>query len=324
MQSAGNHAEALNVFAELIRDFPDSTRARDAKLLWATSAIAAGKAVEVPGFLAAMSEADDADALLLTAKAFEAQGSQSEAIKYYRRTYFRAAGSNAAREAEAKLTGLGQPLNPQTADEQQVRADKFFAAKNYGEAANAYAALAAGFPASMTPQINIRRLTALANTGRMADAQMAFGFLPTTAKEREEGYRQMVIGYAKAKMWPQARSTADEMRQRYPTGTLVAKTFIDAGLAARDAKNRTDEGYFLNTAVAALSKRHRGRPGPIRIRLVSAREQQFCVVVADVHRASCTLRRQGHDKSRQGRILGGPRLRTRRQDPPRHARFTTA
>ena len=26
LQSAGNHAEALNVFAELIRDFPDSTR----------------------------------------------------------------------------------------------------------------------------------------------------------------------------------------------------------------------------------------------------------------------------------------------------------
>ena len=75
--------------------------------------------------------------------------------------------------------------------------------------------------------------------------------LPAGAKEREEGYRQLVLGYAKAKMWPQARSTADEMRQKFPTGTLVAKTLIDAGLAARDAKNRTDEGYFLNTAVAA-------------------------------------------------------------------------
>ena len=53
-------------------------------------------------------------------------------------------------------------------------------------------------------------------------------------------------------MWPQVRSTADEMRQKFPNGTLVAKTFIDAGLAARDAKNKTDEGYFLNTAVAAF------------------------------------------------------------------------
>ena len=42
------------------------------------------------------------------------------------------------------------------------------------------------------------------------------------------------------------------MRQKFPNGSLVAKTFVDAGLAARDAKNRTDEGYFLNTAVAAF------------------------------------------------------------------------
>ena len=158
----------------------------------------------------------------------------------------------AAREAEAKLTGLAQPLIPQTADEQQMRADRFFAAKNYGEAANSYSTLASAFPASMTPSVNIRRLTSLANAGKMADAQTAFNSLPAGAKEREEGYRQMVLGYAKAKMWPQARSTADEMRQRFPTGTLVAKTFIDAGLARSDAKNRTDEGYFLNTAVAAF------------------------------------------------------------------------
>jgi soluble lytic murein transglycosylase len=41
------------------------------------------------------------------------------------------------------------------------------------------------------------------------------------------------------------------MRQKFPNGVLVPKTLIDAGLAAREAKNRTDEGYFLKTAVAA-------------------------------------------------------------------------
>ena len=85
----------------------------------------------------------------------------------------------------------------------------------------------------------------------MPDAHNVFNSLSASAKEREEAYRQLVLGYAKAKMWPQARSTADEMRRNFPSGTLVAKTLIDAGLAARDAKNRTDEGYFLNTAVAA-------------------------------------------------------------------------
>ena len=200
LQAAGNHAEALNVFAELIRDFPDSIRARDAKLLWATSAIQAGKAVEVPPLLIDLSEKNDADALLSTAKAYETQGSQAEAIRYYRRTYFFAAGSAAANEAGAKLTSLGQPLTPQTADEQLARADKLLAAKNYGDSVAAYLLLASNFPNSLTPQTRLRRLTATANAGRMLEALDAFNSLPTSAIEREEGYRQLVLGYTKAKL----------------------------------------------------------------------------------------------------------------------------
>lgn len=252
LQGAANHAEALKVLEELLRDYPDSVRVRDAKLLWATSAIAAGRAVEVPPFLIQLTTKNDADALLLTAKAYEAQNSQAEATNYYRRTYFYAAGSTAAKEAESKLTTLAQPLTFQNGDEQLARADQLAAARNFAEAANAYNTLATVFPATLTPQIQVRRITALANsTGKMADAQSVFNSLPTSAKEREEAYRQIVLGYARAKMWPQARVTVDAMRAAFPKGSLVARTLIDAGLAARDAKNRTDEGYFLNTAVAA-------------------------------------------------------------------------
>lgn len=252
LQSAGSHVEAMNVLSALLRDYPDSIRLRDARLLWAASAIQAGHATDVPGFLIELSEKNDADALLLTAKAYEAQNSQPEAIKYYRRTYFFAAGSAPAKEAEAKLTALGQPLVPQSADEQLAKADKLLANKSYSDAGSAYNDLAANFPSSVTMDVQLRRITALANAARMADAQNAFNALPLSGKQREEGFRQMVLGYAKARMWPQARTTADDMRRTYPAGSLVAKTFIDAGLAARDAKNRTDEGYFLNTAVAAF------------------------------------------------------------------------
>ena len=252
LQLAGDHGPAMEVLAKMLRDFPESIRVRDAKLMWSTSSIAAGRAVDVSPFLIQMSEKNDADALLLTAKAFEAQGSQADAIAYYRRTYFFAAGSAAAKEAEAKLTSLGQPLTPQTADEQLARADKLFAAKNYNDAAAAYILLASSFPDSLTPKTRLKRLTALANSGKMPDAQSAFASLPESANEREEGYRQLVLGYAKAKLWAQARAAADEMRAKFPNGKLVAKTFIDAGLAARDAKNRVDEGYFLNTAVSSF------------------------------------------------------------------------
>ncbi|MBK8466133.1 MAG: transglycosylase SLT domain-containing protein [Chloracidobacterium sp.] len=252
LQKAGNHADAAKAFETLIRNFPDFIRVRDAKLAWATSAISASRAIDIPPFLIDLTEKNDADALLLTAKAFEAQGLQADAIKYYRRTYFFAAGSTAAKEAETKLTSLAQPLTPQTSDEQLARAEKLFNAKSFADAASAYSDLAANFPAAATPQTRLKRLTALANSGKMPDALTALNSLPESSKEREEAHRQLVLGYAKAKMWPQARSTADEMKQRFPYGTLVAKTFIDAGFAARDAKNRTDEAYFLNRAVAAF------------------------------------------------------------------------
>ena len=251
LQGAGNHREALNVFGEIVKDHGDSIRTRDAKLLWSTSAIAAGRAVEVPPYLIELSENKDADAMLLTAKAYETQGSQTEAIRYYRKTYFYSAGSAAAKEAEVKLTALAQPMTPQNSEEQIGRAERLFNTKNFADALAAYSVLATNFPGSVTPLIQIRRLTAMANTGKMIDAQGVFNSLPSSGKEREEGYRQLILGYAKAKMWPQARTTADEMRAKFPSGTLVAKTLIDAGLAARDAKNRADEGYFFNTAVAA-------------------------------------------------------------------------
>ncbi len=251
LQSAGNHGEAMGVLGKLINDFPESIRVRDAKLLWSASAIQAGRAVDVPGFLVQMSENYDADALLLTAKAYEAQGSQADALAYFRRTYFFAAGSAAAKEAEVKLSSLGQPLTPQTADEQMARADKLLQAKNYAEATAAYLLLASNFPDSLTPQTRLRRLTALANSGKMPDAVAALNSLPESAKEREEGYRQLVLGYAKAKMWPQSRTTMDEMLQKHPASPLVTKTLMDAGTAARDAKNRTDSAYFFNTALTA-------------------------------------------------------------------------
>lgn len=252
LQGAGNHADALKVLDELLRGHPESVRTRDAKLLWATSAIAAGRAVEVPPFLIELTERQDADALLLTAKAYEAQNSQTEAIKYFRRTYFYAAGTNAAKEAETKLTSLGQSLLPNSEVEILARADRFLAQKNYVAAAATFDQMIPPATTWMSLDWQLKRITAFANAvGKMAEAQNVFNSLPTSAKEREEGYRQLVLGYAKARMWPQARSTMDAMRSSFPNGALVPRTLIDAGLAARDAKNRTDEGYFLNTAVTA-------------------------------------------------------------------------
>jgi predicted negative regulator of RcsB-dependent stress response len=43
LQQAGNHSDAMAVFAKLTADFPDSIYADAARLKWATSAIAGGQ-----------------------------------------------------------------------------------------------------------------------------------------------------------------------------------------------------------------------------------------------------------------------------------------
>ncbi len=251
LQSAGKHAEAMAVFSQIIKDFPTSLRAREAKLLWASSAMQSGQTGQVPAFLQDLNNKNQADALLLTAKSYETGGNQTDAIKFYRKVYFYGAGTNEAKEAETKLTFLNQPLTPQTAEEITIRADKLYAANKFAEAVAAYNALISSFPNAVTPEIQLKRLITFSNVKNMTEAQNAFNALPVSTKEKEEAYYNLAVGYAKNKLWANARSVAEEMRQKFPSGKLTPMAWIDAGMAARDAKNKTDESYFLQTAVSA-------------------------------------------------------------------------
>jgi soluble lytic murein transglycosylase len=252
LQSAGKHAEAMTVFAQMVKDFPTSLRASEARILWANSALQSGQAAQIPAFLQDLSNKNQADALLLTAQAYEASSNQADAIKFYRKVYFYGAGTGEAKEAEAKLTSLSQPLTPQTPEEATVRADKLFAAKNYAEAGAAYSSLVSGFPNAVTTEINLRRLVTFSNLKNMTEAQNAFNAIPLSAKEKEEAYYNLVLRLAKNRLWENARTAVEEMRQKFPDGKLTPKALIDAGMAAREAKNKSEENYFLQTAVSAF------------------------------------------------------------------------
>ncbi|MFN6965019.1 MAG: transglycosylase SLT domain-containing protein [Pyrinomonadaceae bacterium] len=251
LQQAGDHAEAMRVFERLTREYPDSVRVDDARLRWADSAIAAGQAMTVPALLGSLVEERNAAALVRMARAYESLGDQAKAVQSFRQAYFFGAGSDAAKEAEARLTALAQPLTPQNADEAIERADDLFAAKNFAEAEKAYAAAAASFTAAATPAVSLKRLKALASLKRAADAQTVFNAIPPSAKEKEEAYYQLALAYARARLWPQAKQTIDEMRQRFANGRFTPKAMIDVGLEARAAKNRVDEGNLLKAAVTA-------------------------------------------------------------------------
>ena len=249
LQEAGNHAEAMNVFSRLIADFPDSLYVTDSTLKRAASAIAAGQAAMVASTLNELNEAKNADANLLTAKSYEAQGNQADAVRYYRRVYFFGAGSDAAREAEAKLIALSQPLMPQSADEAVERADRLLAARNFTAAEKAYADVSVGYPSALTTSVRLRQVTTFSNLKKAAEAQSAFNTIPASAAEKEQAYYQLVMANARARQWPQARTVAEEMRQKYPSGKWTPKAWIDAGMSARDAKNKLEEQSLLRAAV---------------------------------------------------------------------------
>ena len=252
LRQAGNHAEAMGVFSKLVSEFPTSLHVADAKLLWAESALQSGKAADVPGFLKELTDRNSAPALVAVAKAFEAQGKQTEATAHYRRAYFFSAGSDAAKEAEAKLTASGQDLAPVNADEAKTKGDKLFAAKSYAAADKAYDDLLQSFPAAASPALHLKRIVTLANLKKMPEARSAFNAIPSAAAEKEEAYYELAVGYAGGRLWSDARAVLDEMRQKFPAGKLTPKAFVDVGYEARDAKNRSEENYFLQTALTVF------------------------------------------------------------------------
>jgi soluble lytic murein transglycosylase len=249
------------VFQELIENYPESIRVRDARIGWATDDLA-NTNPRTAEILADLLKQKDPEAFIVMGRGAEGRGEKENAVRYYRAAYFGArSGANdpkthlvvdPASEAATKLKFFGDDVQPREAEEFIQQAEKYLSAKNYAAAAASFSDLAARFPTSVTAAIQLRRVTALANAGRMPDAQAVFSSFPESLKEREEGFRQLVLGYAKAKLWAQARSAADEMRQKFPAGRLTPATFVDAGYAARDAKNKGEETYFLTTALTVF------------------------------------------------------------------------
>lgn len=250
LQNSGDHNGAKAVFTRLVNEHPDSVHVEDSKLFWASSATQTGEALKVPGMLSEMIETHNASALLAVAKAYESLGDQPNAVSFYRRTYFYGAGNAAAKEAETKLTTLSQPLTPSNAEEITARVDKLYVAKNWAEADKAVATMATTFPAALTPEMQLKRLVISANSRKMGDAMAAFMAIPASSPLKEQASYELVTGYATNKMWPDTRRSAEEMRSEFPNGKLTPKAWIDAGYAARDAKNKGEEKFFLGAALA--------------------------------------------------------------------------
>jgi soluble lytic murein transglycosylase len=251
LEKVGRRAESRAALEELVRDYPDSLRARDAVVRAAQLLAQDGQMSGVPAVVKKLADADDADALLLTAQAFEQGGEQLKSLAAYRRLYFYAPVSS---EKDAEAANAFARLNSTTAaaspDEANARAERLFKAKRYADSSAAYADAFGRFPETRTPQAQLRRGVAAFNARRVPETIESLGAVPVSAGEtRAEALSYLAQTYARAKQWPQARATIDEMRRAYPKSQFTMSALVAAGQAAKDAKNNADALFFYRQAV---------------------------------------------------------------------------
>ena len=252
LAQAGKHQEAMKVFARLVEKYPGSIRTRDARLQWAATASAAGEGLRVAPALADLLAENDAAALFAAARAYESLNDATNAAEFYRRAYFYGAGTASAADAEARLKQLGFAIAPKNAEEIAARARSLADSGDLANADAAFSLLATQFPQSMTPELKLKRLSVLAALKKLSDAEVVFASIPEKAYEKEEAFYQLIRGYAAAKSFPEARRVAANMLKAFPRGRLTPKAFVEAGMAARDAKSKSDEQYFLQKALASF------------------------------------------------------------------------
>ena len=254
LATAGRRTEARAAYEQLARDYPQSLRAREAVLRNAELALQENAAAAVPLLVKSLADADDAGALLLTAKAYEQTGDTTRALAAYRRLYFFAPATPEAAEAASALTRIGSTPAPASAAEATARAGKLYEAKRYSEAASAYADAFSRFPATADTAAQLRRGIAAFNagTGRLPEAVAALSATPASAGEsRAEALFYLVQAQAKLRQWEAARTTHAEMRRAFPEHTYTKRALTSAGQIAKDAKNTFEAANFFRAAVAA-------------------------------------------------------------------------
>ena len=250
LELAGKTQEARAVYQQLMQAYPSSLRAREAALRAADLMTKSGDTAAVPLLLKGLAEANDAAALLATAKAYEQTSDPNRALASYRRLYFFAPDSAESAEAATAITKLGSTLSPATVEEAITRADRLYTTKKFNDALAAYIDAFAKFPATATTESQLRRGIAAYSVRKTTDAVAALSTIPTSAGEtRAEALFYLAQTYARAKQWEPARATAEELRRTFPTSNFTPKAFVAVGQIAQDAKNQADASYFLHAAV---------------------------------------------------------------------------
>jgi soluble lytic murein transglycosylase len=253
LDQGGRTVQARADYERIAQEYPRSLRAREALLLDATILQTTGQAGAVPGILKKLDEANDGAALLKTARSYDSTGNSGKALAAYRQLYFFAPTSSEASDAAQGIVRLGSQSSPGSAEEALARANGLFKARRFSEAAIAYADAVSRFSTATSPELQLRRGIAAANSKQTADAVSALMSVPASSGEtRAEALYYLAQTYAVTRQWTQVRSVLDELRRSYPRSGWSPRAFVNAGNIARNAKNDSEASFLFNAAIAAF------------------------------------------------------------------------
>jgi soluble lytic murein transglycosylase len=178
--------DALRDYASVATKHGDSLMARSAKLRAAEMALASGD----PGYaikeLSRMVESKEADALFITAQAYEASGKNEQAIKLYRTIYYERPATAASPQAETRLAALGASPKekPGSAEEERSRVAALFDSQQYWDAARAFQDLVTAFPElAGRDEIQLRLGVSLLNGKQPAQAVLPLSKVSSRSPE---------------------------------------------------------------------------------------------------------------------------------------------
>ena len=231
-EAANNgHSAARRYYQTVYSKYPDSLKAREATLRTAEMAVALGDPTSAIKDLASMVEANDPDAIYITAQAHEAMGKNDPAADLYRRIYYEFPATNTRLKAEARLTALtiSPKDNPGSFRDERSRADALFQARQYGEAAGAYDQLIARFPeADRTDEVHLRRGVSLLHSKQPAQAVAALGRVSDRSQAlRAEAMFNQAEALRRASRSAESSLLVDRLLAQHPKNRWATEALYD-------------------------------------------------------------------------------------------------
>lgn len=238
--------------------YPDSLRAREAKLRAADMAIALGDPVSAIKDLARMAEANDANAIYITAQAYEASGKTDQAVKSYRRVYYELPATSISVQAEARLSALNASPkdNAGSFQEERARADALFEARQFAEGAAAYDQLIARFPeADRIDEIHLRRGVSLLNGKQPAQAITELSRVSDrTAELRAEAMFHQADALRRANRLAESSVSVDRLLAQYPKTRWAVEALYSLAAYLNKQERAAEAGNRYRQLLASFPK----------------------------------------------------------------------